>query len=151
MSRPSKARHPDKTSRPFYALGFLPLASSRRRVPVPQRLAINPRVLDTSLLPEKALSSTSHFLSDPPRQRYSTRDSRLWKPDSCMVTRSCRISKARPCPHVSSRRGRRREGGVRVCENYVLVSIPASPRPPPSPTPLEEHNTVSAVICDTCV
>ena len=34
-------------------------------MPVPQRLAINPRVLDTSLLPEKALSSTSNFFPTP--------------------------------------------------------------------------------------
>jgi hypothetical protein len=96
-----------------------------------------PGYLDTSLPPEKNtiyyMAVHIHFLSDPPRQRYSTRESttetRLLHADKELS------SKDRPCLHVLSQRGRCREGDV--CEEkYALVSTPATllPKPPSTNT-----------------
>jgi len=98
-----------------------------------------PGYLDTSLLPEKNtiyVATHIYFLSDPPRQRYSTRDSQPRKLDSCMQTRNCR-SKARPCLHVLKSTRAMSRGGC--LSGKVRVSIYTRQASFPNP---DKHNNL---------
>jgi hypothetical protein len=104
-SWPSKARRPVLNLGTFLSWAFCLLRPRGIRVPVPWRLVITPRVSRrlAAARKERYLSYTAtyiYFLSDPPRQRYSTREFQPRRLDSCVQTRSCRIGKACPCLRV---------------------------------------------------
>ncbi len=97
-SRPSKARRPVLNLGTFLVDGaFLPLASSRGTSASPLATRQNsPGIWTRRRCPKKTLSTllhTSVLLSDPPRTTLFRSRVQPWKLDSCMQTRSCRISK----------------------------------------------------------